>query len=245
MEGDPFARLRALICGTLKDPADWNIVLVALGDSVTQGLTVNPHMLGEDTYHAILRRELHRQYPDRSFSTINAGVNGDSSEGALLRLERDVMDHHPHLVTVSFGLNDSSWGEEGIQRFGRNLTEIVTRTRESGAAVVLMTPNMMAKRDNGHVDPNWRHVLDRLIQRQTSGLLGRYAQEVRRTGATTDTPVADVYAEWERREAQGEDMCEHLAGGLNHPDAYAHRIAGELLCRTVFSEIQRGPRARG
>ncbi len=245
MQSDSFANLRTLILGTPKDFAEWNILMVAFGDSVTQGLTVNPKMAGEDVYHSVLRRELHREFPERTFSTINAGINGKTTQGALPLLEGNVLRHCPHLVIVSFGLNDSSGGESGLPRFEENLTKIVTQILRSGAAVVLMTPNMMASRDSARVDPNFRHALADLIQRQTSGLLARYAGQVRQVGAATGAPVADVYAEWERRQAQGEDMNAHLANGLNHPDAFGHRLAGEVLSRTILSELRQGPSIPG
>jgi lysophospholipase L1-like esterase len=237
MESGSFAKLGALIHGVPKHPGDCNIILVALGDSVTQGLALNPKMLGEEVYHALLRRELHRQFPERSFSTINAGVGGDTTEGALARLEHDVLRHDPHLVTVCFGLNDSGKGRRGLPRFRENLTQIVDRIRQAGAAVVLMTPNMMALHDNERVDPNFRQALAGFIRCQTSGLLDRYVEEVRGVAAATGAPLADVYAEWKRRQAQGEDMTAHLANGLNHPDAFGHQIAAELLLQVILRQL--------
>jgi lysophospholipase L1-like esterase len=183
---------------------------------------------------------LHRQFPERTFSTINAGVNGDNTEGALARLEHDVLRHEPHLATVCFGLNDAVGGRRGLPRFRENLTQIVDRIRQAGAAVVLMTPNMMALHDNEHVDPNFRHVLASLIRCQTGGLLDRYVEEVRGVAAATGAPLADVYAEWKRRQAQGEDMTAHLANGLNHPDAFGHRIAAELLLQVILRQLSSG-----
>lgn len=239
MSREPFARFRAAVLETPKDFAEWNVVIVAFGDSVTQGLMVNPQMAGEDVYHAVLRRELHRAFPERTFSTINAGINGKSVRGVLSRLENSVLRHQPHLTVIGFGLNDSSAGDEGLPEFGKNLAEIVTKVLDAGSAVVLMTPNMMAARDNGHVDGNYRHAFDDIMRRQTSGILSRYADAIRQAAASLCVPVADVYAEWERRQAAGEDMMMHLSNGLNHPDVYGHRLAGEVLFRAVLAELRR------
>ena len=37
---------------------------------------------------------------------INAGISGHTTTEGLARLDRDVLQHKPDLVTVSFGLND-------------------------------------------------------------------------------------------------------------------------------------------
>ena len=177
------ARLRAKLNN---DDIAWrqrNVILVALGDSVTQGLTLNPALLHEETYHALLRRELARAFPERTFSSINAGVGGESAAAGLARLQSDVLDHHPDIVTVAFALNDSGGGEAKLESFAASLREIVTRVSASGAFVVLMTPNMMATRDNGRVDPKFADRLPAFIERQTSGVLARYAQAVRNVGA--------------------------------------------------------------
>src|SRR5262245_24514574 len=102
-----FHKLRAKLT---VDPSSWrerNVMLVALGDSVTQGLGLNPVMLGTEVYHEVFRRELITLYPTRSFSLVNAGVGGDNTGGGLARLQHDVLDPHPDLVTICFGLNDS------------------------------------------------------------------------------------------------------------------------------------------
>ena len=86
-----------------------NVLLVAFGDSVTQGLFVNPGLVGDAVYHEVFRRALMARYPERTFSGVNAGSSGDNTTGALARLQHDVLDHHPDLVLVCFGLNDA-WG---------------------------------------------------------------------------------------------------------------------------------------
>ena len=90
---------------------------------------------------------------------------------------------------------------------------------------------------HGQVDPNYRHMHAGFVERQTSGLLALYAEQIRQVGTITGAPVADVYAERERRNAQGENMTAHLANGLNHPDAYGHRIACDLLLKTLLSAL--------
>lgn len=231
-----FDRLRAKLT---QEPATWrdrNLILVALGDSVTQGLTVNPRMLGNDAYHEALRQRLMRRFPDRAFSSINSGVGGDSVPGGLRRLQADVLDHHPDLVVVCYGLNDCGRNDAGLDAFRRDLTEMVTRIREH-AAVIVMTPNMMATRDNDHVDPNYRGSVDFIVSRQTDGTLARYVQVAREVAVAAEVPLADAYAEWERRFAAGDDIVRLLTNGLNHPDAEGHGYFTDLLWSILVREL--------
>lgn len=234
---NPFQRLKARL---EQDPPNWgayNIRIVALGDSVTQGLGVNPRMLGNDTYHEVFRQRLVERYPNRTFSVINAGVGGDSTGGALKRLQADVLDHRPDLVTVCFGLNDSFAGKGGEDAFRGNLTQIVTRCQQS-AAVILLTPNMMATHDSPIVDPKYKDQIQQFVERQTSGTLGRYAQIIREVATSTSTPLADGYAEWIRRHDAGEDMTMWLINGINHPDARGHRILADELWKAFDASLR-------
>ena len=236
-----FAELREKLLGNSPAARNPRVLIVAFGDSVTLGLTVNPELLHERAYHALLRVELAREFPTASFSAINAGVSGDSAQRARRRLQRDALDAHADLVIIAFGLNDSSAGKDGLSSFAEELGNLVRQAQDSGAAVILMTPNAMATRDNGHVDPKFRGALPDVITCQNEGLLALYAEQVRQAGAAAGAPVADVYAEWERRSALGEDMTAHLANGLNHPDAYGHRIACDLLLKTLLSALHHTP----
>ncbi len=229
----PFAALRARLLGGPDRPPAAHLLVVAIGDSVTLGLATNPALLHARTYHARLRAALERDYPRTAWSMVNAGVNGDSSAGGRRRFRRDVLDRRPDLALIAFGLNDSGRGREGVPGFARDLGAMVRRAQARGTAVILLTPNAMATHDNGHVDPRYRHALRPFIARQTGGMLGDYAAAIRRVGAACGAPVADVYAAWERRARRGRDMTAHLANGLNHPDAYGHRLAAETVRRAL------------
>lgn len=230
---DPFDALRSKLQEPVLPACGRHVLLLALGDSVTLGLTTNPELLQDRTYHALLRTALSRLHPRTAFSSVNAGVNGDSAAGGLRRFQRDVLDRHPDLLIVGYGLNDSGRGPSGLAAFARDLGSMVGAAHAAGIATILMTPNWMATRETGRVDPHYRHALASLIERQSSGLLGAYADAVRQVGVANGAPVADVYAVWERNVRQGRDMMEHLANGLNHPDAAGHRLASRVLLRTL------------
>jgi lysophospholipase L1-like esterase len=68
----------------------------------------------------------------------DAGIRGDSTAGMVARLDTDVLALHPDVVTVMAGTNDLLIDFDAKQTM-RNLNEIVSRTRTSGAKVVLCT----------------------------------------------------------------------------------------------------------
>ncbi|MCH7960309.1 MAG: arylesterase [Candidatus Hydrogenedentes bacterium] len=100
--------------------------IVCLGDSITKGYGATP---GND-YPSILSSLL-------GVPVINAGVNGDTTAGALARLQRDVLDRDPMLVIVELSGNDLVRRVPKIET-ERNLDRIVKQCIEHGAMVVLV-----------------------------------------------------------------------------------------------------------
>jgi lysophospholipase L1-like esterase len=68
---------------------------------------------------------------------INAGVSGDTTEGALARVDADVLANDPRIVIVGLGGNDFLRGV-GIASTEANLRAIVKEIQRGGAMVVLL-----------------------------------------------------------------------------------------------------------
>jgi acyl-CoA thioesterase-1 len=100
--------------------------VIAFGDSLTSGVGAAD---GED-YPARLAQRL-------GVEIINAGVSGDTTEGALARIETDVMAHDPRIVIVGLGANDFL-RRVPIATTEANLRTIVKRIQAGGAMVVLL-----------------------------------------------------------------------------------------------------------
>ncbi|HUU23742.1 MAG TPA: SGNH/GDSL hydrolase family protein, partial [Phycisphaerae bacterium] len=75
-------------------------VAVFLGDSITAA----------GTYVKLVENYTLLRFPDREVRFINAGFGGDTAEGGLKRLERDVLARGATLVVVAYGMNDIGWG---------------------------------------------------------------------------------------------------------------------------------------
>ena len=104
-------------------------VIVALGDSLTAGLGV----AADEAWPALLQARLERE--GLHYRVVNAGVSGDTTAGALRRLDW-VLRARPAIVIVALGANDGLRGLS-VAAMRDNLVAIVTRLRESGARVLL------------------------------------------------------------------------------------------------------------
>jgi len=100
--------------------------IISFGDSLVAGYGVEP---GQD-FSIILGKKIGK-------SIINAGRNGDTTEDALKRIDRDVLDQDPRVVIVLFGGNDFLQGYSKERTF-KNLSLIIDRIQQKGAAVILV-----------------------------------------------------------------------------------------------------------
>lgn len=210
------------------------MLIVAFGDSVTQGMTAFGEQTHDGVYHARFKRLLEARYPLSTFSVINAGVSGQTAPGALSLIDRDVIRHKPDLTLVAFGLNDAWNGTSGVQMFVDAMNTIVSRVRlETESDVVLLTPNFMNTREPNETTGEERSAFRASASLQNDGVLAVYAQAIRDVAREHNVPCADVYHAWEELAARGEDIDSMLSNGMNHPTADAHRIPAELLMRIV------------
>jgi acyl-CoA thioesterase I len=112
--------------------------VVFLGNSITSG-----HRLSTDVAFP------HRLGQALGIPVVNAGISGDTTEGGLLRLDRDVLDHRPRLVVVELGVNDM-FGRWPRERTVANLRTITQRIRAQGAGVILVHISLPSVAGDGH-----------------------------------------------------------------------------------------------
>ena len=232
---DRLERFLGRIAANVSDHDAAPVLIVALGDSVTQGYTAHATISHDGVYHARLKRALETAYPLTTFSVINAGVAGQTVQDGLKRLERDVIRFEPDLLIVAFGLNDAARGGlEGVKQFKADLNHLLERV-EAGtkAQVLLVTPSFTLKQINDHIHPDELSYVAGLLPLQRGEIVAAYATAIRQVGAARRLPVADVYAAWERAALEGVNTDDWLANGLNHPTGEAHAITADLLFELI------------
>jgi lysophospholipase L1-like esterase len=99
--------------------------IICFGDSLTYGTGAGPGM----DYPSQLSKMIGRP-------VINAGVPGDTTAGALKRLEQDVLSRSPDLVLITLGGNDLKNGVTKDIAF-KNLKRIVDSIQGQGARVII------------------------------------------------------------------------------------------------------------
>ena len=103
--------------------------IVAFGDSLTSG-----HRLPlKDAYPSVLQKKL--KDADLPFTIVNQGVSGDTTAGALRRLDRALAEK-PQILIVEFGVNDGLRGVP-IPQIRANLEKIITAAQQQHAEVLL------------------------------------------------------------------------------------------------------------
>lgn len=114
-------------------------VIVAVGDSLTAGLGV----VEDQAYPAQLARRL--KADGYAFEVVNAGVSGETSSGALSRIQWILSTLKPDLVILETGANDGLRGVDP-KLLNDNLDQLLTRLKADNVQVVLagmlMLPNL-------------------------------------------------------------------------------------------------------
>jgi len=111
-------------------------LIVAMGDSLTAGLGVAL----EDGYPAVLEARLQEQ--GIHYRVVNAGVSGETSSGALARIDW-IISQHPDLVILETGANDGLRGiDPGLVQ--QNISSIVEKLLARNIGVVLVGIKMVA-----------------------------------------------------------------------------------------------------
>jgi len=104
-------------------------IIVAMGDSLTEGLGVNL----DEAYPAQLERKLHAA--GYNYTVINAGISGETTTGALARVDW-VLTLKPDIVILGTGGNDSLRAiDPALTK--ENMRKLVQAFQDAGVVVVL------------------------------------------------------------------------------------------------------------
>jgi acyl-CoA thioesterase-1 len=103
--------------------------LAILGDSLTAGYGLDE----SQAYPALVQQALRLSHP--TWTVINAGVSGDTSTGALRRVDW-VLKAKPTLLMIAIGANDGLRGQP-LETFEANLRAIVAKAVAAKSTPVL------------------------------------------------------------------------------------------------------------
>lgn len=190
------------------------IKIVCFGDSVTG---VYYHTGSRRAYTDMLGLVLAKAVPKANIQMTNAGISGHTTVNALSRIDRDVLQHQPDLVTVMFGLNDMT--RVPLKQYQENLRTIITKCRNVGAEVLLCTPNAVITTKSRPVE--------KLIQ---------YCEVVRSVGKEMQVPVCDCYQKMTVIRNQDALAWRLMMSDEIHPNMAGHKKLAEFIAEAVTGQ---------
>ena len=110
-------------------------VIVAFGDSLTEGYGLMP----EQAYPALLEQRLMEK--GYQYKVVNAGVSGETSSGALSRVDW-ILRLNPDIVVLETGANDGLMGINPAV-LEQNLGQIIATFQQNGVIVILAGMKML------------------------------------------------------------------------------------------------------
>ena len=188
--------------------------IVCIGDSITG---VYYHSGGLRAYPEMLQIALQKIHPQAQITVRNAGISGDTTTGGLKRLERDVLAHKPHLVTIMFGMNDLV--RTPVADFQNNLCEIISRCRAIDAEIVLCTQNSIVE-----------------SPQRPGAKLAEFTQAIRDSAQAESLLVADCFAAFEAIHAKDALEWNLLLSDPIHPNMAGHKLFAETIAYTISGQ---------
>jgi acyl-CoA thioesterase-1 len=133
-----------LLLASAANSADAPTVLV-FGDSLSAGYGINV----DQSWTALLQTRLEQQgYEHR---VINASISGETTEGGAARISHALESFSPSLIILELGGNDGLRGFPSSRMRG-NLDKIISTSKGSGAAVVLLGIKIPANYGQRYID---------------------------------------------------------------------------------------------
>ena len=218
-------------------------VIAFLGDSVTQGCfevyvknkTLKTAINMQKGYHEKVKRILNTLYPEVPINIVNAGISGDRAEGGLKRLERDVLSYNPDLVVVCYGLNDANGEEEGLEVYRNSLKDIFEKSKEHGADIIFLTPNLRTEKCN---QPTGEQLIDNAweanARNEKAGWLRIYLDAAKALCKDMSVPVCDCNMLWQILKDNGVEINTLLSNKINHPTEELHWMFAYELVKMMF-----------
>jgi lysophospholipase L1-like esterase len=196
------------------------------GDSITE----------QRLYTTYVEHYVLTHYPERRITFINTGWGGDQvtrnecvpchGVGGLARIKRDVIDHHPTVVTLLFGMNDGRYydfDEATMKVYTDGLSAIIHELKaKTKARLYVMTPTVY----DGTRNTPWSHTT------HYNDVLDRYSEAARQIAAREQLPVIDLHSvttDALMRVKKSDSAYTFLPDGV-HPEADGQLVmAAEML----------------
>ncbi len=106
--------------------------LLVLGDSISAAYGMSL----DKGWVALLAGQMAQSHPD--YQVVNASISGETTGGALSRLDSLLEQHKPAVVVIELGGNDGLRGYP-VNKLRGNLNQLAKRSSDAGARVVMVS----------------------------------------------------------------------------------------------------------
>ena len=199
-----MAELAALL--QTPEPLRW----VFTGDSITHGAG---HLHGERHYVELIAERIRWELLRTRDHVLNTGISGREITDVEEDLEWTVLQYEPQVISIMLGLNDCARSGT-VESFSASYERVLLRLIDTGAAVLLHTPNRVPG-----TDPLRRDALP------------AYVEAIRELASRLPVTLIDHYEAWRQAEEAGTYEW-WIAHGC-HPNAFGHRV----LARTTLQAL--------
>lgn len=198
--------------------------IVFFGDSITEARL----------YTTYIEHYVVTHYPNRHVTFFNSGWAGDrvtsnpccGSPGALARIQQDVIDYQPTVVTLLFGMNDGEYKNfdpPTLKVYEDGLTAIIQALKaKTHTRIYVMTPTAYDQVDSPSRGKAMRY----------NDVLDRYSEAAKQIALREGLPVIDLHSVTTEtlRQAQAKDPSYTFLPDRVHPNEDGHLImATEIL----------------
>ena len=194
------------------------VVFATVGDSITYACF---HTDYRQNYITFTVDALRQAYPRAKIRIVHAGNLGTAARGlADSRFERYVLKYDPDMVFIMFGMNDCGSRSAGLDGYDRNLTELIRKTRESGAVPVICTQNEILY-----------HTTDG--RRRTA--LPMYMARSLEVSRRENVAAVDCFADWQGLKDDPQQLILRLNDAI-HPNHAGHRLFARSIVDSLWPE---------
>lgn len=216
--------------------AQQTIKILTFGDSITRGVREGVRETQTFTYYLgvfLNKNSFHVEM-------IKKGISGETTTGALNRIEHDVIREKPHYVTIMYGTNDAFIdnyvNETGllprlsIDRYKKNLKAMIEKLKANNIKPIIMTPLPMGR--------FWGSDVGIYKQNGINFKLKEYVEVVRDIAQEENVPLVDHFNEWLNWKKRGKDIDTWMTDGL-HPNPKGHRFIAATIFKLLREELMK------
>lgn len=204
-----------------------NLRIVTCGDSVTQGaqassfLGISPHA---PIYPKMLQDALRLKWDNQNVTVLNSGIGGATSEWSADVLNQTIIDKKPDLVTMCYGMNDSSFDRIGYTdaKFRNNIVGQIEYVKSKLPDVEILLVSSIY----GNI-----YTFDRSRYESHARVLSEIAEEYKDRGVAFTDPQAI-----ERQMMARKEFVDFMGDNMVHPNDFGMR----LITQTITESLRYG-----